>query len=71
MNIKTEFVPLEKLVNSLGSHRRTYFLYRQAAESGTRGARLRFQWYRKSLDKRQLKEVEALFKTSGYNGTPL
>jgi hypothetical protein len=56
-----EFIPLELLIPSLGSPRRVYFLYKQAAATGTRGARLRFAQYRRSMTRTQRREVEALF----------
>ena len=69
MKIQNQFVPLDALIHSLGNHRRIYFLYRQAAESGLPGARLRFHFFKRSLTKGQLKAVEVLFKTSRPQST--
>lgn len=56
-----EFVPLEILVHSLGNLPRQYFLYRQAAGSGIRGACLRFDWFCQRQDPQTLKQLESLF----------
>jgi hypothetical protein len=64
MKLENEFVPWESLIHSLGNPRRIYFLYKQAADSGTRGARLRFEFYKKTLSPRQLEAFEVLFKTA-------
>jgi hypothetical protein len=71
MKLQEEFVPLNALINSLGNHRRIYFLYKQAADSGTRGADLRFQFYKKTLSDSQLNEVEALFKVGRRTTTSI
>jgi len=64
MNIPGEFVSLAMLIHSLDNNRRLYFLYRQAAETGSPGARLRFQWLVRSLDGSELRDFEGVFKTS-------
>lgn len=63
MRIPGEFVSLNKLLHSLTNNRRLYFLYRQAAETGSSGARLRFQQLVRSLDHSELREFEHVFKT--------
>ncbi|RYD36536.1 MAG: hypothetical protein EOP87_05270 [Verrucomicrobiaceae bacterium] len=63
MSIPGEFVSLNKLLHSLNNNRRLYFLYRQAAETGSLGARLRFQRLIRSLDRSELQEFEHVFKT--------
>lgn len=67
MKLEKEFVPLDALIHSLGNPRRIYFLYRQAADSGTQGARLRFDFFKRALSPSQLESVEALFKTPRSN----
>jgi hypothetical protein len=62
-NIPGEFVPLNQLIHSLDSNRRLYFLYRQAAETGSSGARLRFQRLVRTLGNSELRQIELSFKT--------
>ena len=62
-NIPGEFVSLNQLIHSLESNRRLYFLYRQAAETGSSGARLRFQRLVRSLGPSELRQIEHSFKT--------
>ncbi len=63
MSIPGEFVSLKSLLHSLNNNRRLYFLYRQSAETGSSGARLRFQQLVRSLDRSELREFENVFKT--------
>ncbi len=62
-NIPGEFVSLNKLLHSLNNNRRLYFLYRQAAETGSSGARLRFQRLIRSFENAELRDFEHVFKT--------
>lgn len=62
-SIPGEFVPLNTLLHSLDNNRRLYFLYRQAANTGSSSARLRFQWLVRSLKNSELQEFERVFKT--------
>ncbi len=62
MKIRGEFVSLATLLNSLESNRRLYFLYKQATQNGSNGARLRFLWFRRSLPPHELREIELLFE---------
>ncbi len=62
MKPSREFIPLNVLVHSTENLHRLYFLYRQAAESGIRGARLRFEWFRKRQDPGMLGRIEASFR---------
>lgn len=61
--IPGEFVSLNQLIHSLNNNRRLYFLYRQAAQTGSSGARLRFQRLLRSLGHSELRKIEHSFKT--------
>lgn len=64
MNMNGEFVPLSLLIRSLESNQKLYFLYRKAAETGTPGARLRFHWFKLSLDREENHKLDLLFGSS-------
>lgn len=65
MKVTGEFPPLVTLFHSLGSNRRLYFIYRNASNTGSAAARLRFQWFKQRLPKPELEEFELLFEGGG------
>jgi hypothetical protein len=62
-DIPNEFVPLYQLIHSLDNNRRLYFLYRQAAQTGSKGAQLRFQQLIRTIEPAELRRIESSFKT--------
>ncbi len=70
MTIKGEFIPLSLLVHSLTHNQRLYFLYRKASETGSTGAELRFEWFKRSLSNQELERFEAILGSRKNKARP-